>query len=160
MWNKKRSLSLSRVCVLVFIGATLAILVAGPWLVDWLAGTRAEAQAGIPGYSTTADPADRGLFFATLYTGGAVALYLLVQLYRLLNNIAAEKVFTDSNVTLLRRISWCCFLGALVSGLSVLYYMPWGLVAVAAAFMALVVRVIKNVMAEAVVIKQENDYTI
>ena len=41
-----------------------------------------------------------------------------------------------------------------------LYYMPFLLLSAAAAFVGLMLRVVKNAFAEAVNIKNENDYTI
>ena len=41
-----------------------------------------------------------------------------------------------------------------------LYYMPFLIVSAAAAFVGLILRVVKNVFAEAVRLKDENDYTI
>ena len=49
---------------------------------------------------------------------------------------------------------------AVVDGLSALYYMPFLIVSAAAAFVGLILRVVKNVFAEAVRLKDENDYTI
>ena len=43
---------------------------------------------------------------------------------------------------------------------STFYYAPWGLAGVAAGFMALLVRVIKNCFEQAVRMKDELDYTI
>ncbi|NLB53899.1 MAG: DUF2975 domain-containing protein, partial [Syntrophomonadaceae bacterium] len=59
-----------------------------------------------------------------------------------------------------RRISWSCFLGAVIALVSVFYYNSWLFVAVAAAFMGLIVRVLKNVFAQAVELKNESDYTV
>ena len=39
-------------------------------------------------------------------------------------------------------------------------YMPFIMVSVTFAFIALIVRVVKNVMEQAIFIKEENDYTI
>ena len=40
------------------------------------------------------------------------------------------------------------------------YYIPFFFVAIAAGFVGLIVRVIKNVFAEAIALKDENDFTI
>ena len=40
------------------------------------------------------------------------------------------------------------------------YYLPWLLVAVAAGFMALIVRIVKNCFAQAAAMKDELDFTI
>ncbi|NLW79806.1 MAG: DUF2975 domain-containing protein [Ruminococcaceae bacterium] len=149
MWNARRSLLLSKICVLVFMAALAAALIAGPWLVSWLIG-----------FSANAHQQHTPWFLATLYSGGVFAGILLVQLYRLLHNIGQGGVFTAKNISLLRGISWCCFAGAFICLFSAIYYLPWGAVAVAAAFIGLIVRVVKNVLAQALALKEENDYTI
>lgn len=149
MWNDKRSLMLSKLCCLLFGLALAAALAGGPWLVDWLDSV-----------SINVTSENRPWFLATLYTGGAVAAALLWWLYRLLHNISAGLVFVPGNAALLRAISWACFAGAAICLLSALYYLPWGLVGLAAAFVGLIVRVVKNVIAQAITLKEENDYTI
>ena len=44
--------------------------------------------------------------------------------------------------------------------LSMFYYPPFGVIAFAAVFVGMIVRVVKNVMAEAVALKEEADFTI
>lgn len=148
-WNNRRSLLLSKVCTVVSMAALVAVLLTAPHLVGWL--TRISINA-----SAEYTP----LFLVTLYAGGLVGAVLLVQLYLLLRNIGAEAVFSQQNVTLLRRISWCCMLGAAIALVSGLYYMPWAIVGLGAGFIGLIVRVVKNVFARALEIKEENDYTI
>ena len=48
----------------------------------------------------------------------------------------------------------------MIFGISGFYYIAFWALCVAALFMALVLRVIKNVFAQAEKIKEENDYTI
>ena len=52
------------------------------------------------------------------------------------------------------------FCGAIISLISTFYYFPWIFIAVAAAFMGLIVRVVKNVVAQAVELKNESELTI
>lgn len=81
-------------------------------------------------------------------------------LRRLLRNIGAGAVFIAENTSILRCISWCCIAAGLVYLASALYYMPFLVLSAAAAFVGLLLRVVKNAFAEAVCIKDENDYTI
>ena len=61
----------------------------------------------------------------------------------------------------LRRISWCCVGAALLClPAGVLLYLPFAFLGIAAGFMALLVRVLKNAFAQAVRMKDELDYTI
>lgn len=88
------------------------------------------------------------------------AAVLLLSLDRLLVGISRGEVFTARNIALLRRCSWCCMVVAavcLVSTFGLFYFL---LVAVAAAFMGLILRIIKNVFQQALALKEENDYTI
>ena len=93
-----------------------------------------------------------------LYGGRAAAA--LYGLWRLLRNISEGEVFIPENVSILRLLSWCCIAAGLVCLFSALYYMPFLIVSAAAAFVGLILRVVKNVFAEAVRLKDENDYTI
>ena len=79
---------------------------------------------------------------------------------RLLLNIGGVYIFVNENVRSLRRISWCCFAVALITGLGGVQYIPFLFIAIAAAFMGLLLRIVKNVMQSAVIIKTENELTI
>lgn len=149
MWNDEKSLTLSKLCILLFMALLLCTVVFAPWLIRWfLSFSQAELQ-GTQSY-----------FLATIYVGSVPAAYLLISLLRLLRRIQLEQVFITENVERLRRISWSCFAGAVISLVSAFYYFPWIFLAVAAAFMGLIVRVVKNVVAQAVLLKEEVDHTI
>ena len=149
-WSSKSSIWLSRLCVVVFGLVALAILVSAPWLVK---GFVQFSRAGLENKT-------EGLLLATIYTGGVPAVYILWLLWRLLDNIRAGKVFIPQNVQLLRRISWGCIAGALICLASGLYYVLFFVIAACAAFMALIVRVVKNVFQQAVLLQEDADYTI
>ena len=78
----------------------------------------------------------------------------------ILRRIEAGAVFVPANVTALRRISWCCAGAAVVCLAAAYIYLPFAFLGVAAAFMALIVRVLKNAFAQAVHMRDELDYTI
>ena len=99
-------------------------------------------------------------FRITIYCCAVPGFFLLLCLHRLLRNIRRERVFEKENVTLLRVISWLCIAVGVVTLVSGLYYTSFFLVAAAAAFCGLIVRVVKNVFEQAIAIKTENDYTI
>ena len=94
-------------------------------------------------------------------TAWFIAVGMLVSLYKFLRRIEKGEVFVPENVTALRRISWCCA-GAAVLCLAAVFicYRPFAVLAAAAGFMALLVRVLKNAFAQAVRMKNELDYTI
>lgn len=99
-------------------------------------------------------------FLITVYAGCVPAALLLVSLFCLLRRIGCGEVFIQKNVESLRHISWYCIIGAVISAVSVIYYFPWVMVAIAAAFMGLIVRVVKNVVARAVSLQDDADFTI
>ncbi|SHI57767.1 DUF2975 domain-containing protein [Lutispora thermophila] len=149
MWNDKKSIVLSKFCILAFSAMLIGVVITAPWIVNWFIGFSRSYLVG------------RKIFFLfTIYSGSIPAALLLFYLYRLLHHIDLEQVFITANVEYLRHISWCCFVGAIISFVSTTYYFPWIFVAVAAAFMGLIVRVIKNIIAEAVELKNESEYTI
>lgn len=147
MWNDSKSMLLSRVCVILFLILLVAVAVSAPWLIP-------------RSFSYTVKEGWGVWFLVTIYTGCVPAALLLVSLYRLLRRIERGSVFVQKNVDSLRHISWFCFAGAVVSAVSAAYYLPWILVAVAAAFVALIVRVVKNVFAKAVALQDDADHTI
>ena len=96
----------------------------------------------------------------TLYLAAAAALVIVTALDRLLSNIRHDKVFTPANVKILRLISYCCFaVSVIFIYFSFIRPFAW-LVVIAAAFFGLILRVIKNVFEQAIILKEENDFTI
>ena len=123
--------------------------VAAPWVYRWFVDLRGLKAQGMLAF-----------FLATNYSVAipvAIALYLM---NRLLANISREKVFISQNTGCLRGLSWCCSAAAFIFFASGFYYPSFLALCVAALFMALVLRVVKNVFAQAAEIKRENDYTI
>ena len=96
------------------------------------------------------------------YACAALAIGMLVSLYKFLRRIEKGEVFVPENVAALRRISWCCtWAAALCLPVGAVLGLPFIFaIGVAAAFMALIVRVIKNAFAQAVKMKDELDYTV
>ena len=87
----------------------------------------------------------------------AIALYCMD---RLLCNIKKADVFISENTEYLRKISWCAYVASLI--FFILGFMrPTGFViAFAGFFVGLILRVVKNVFAQAVLIREENEFTI
>lgn len=149
MWNENKSLALSRACVWLFAGIGTAITLASPWLLPIYLAYRADALS------------EKGVYLQiTIFCVAAVALAALYLLNRLLANIAKQRVFVEDNIAVLRKLSWCCLLVGAICLASALYYLIFIVLAVAAAFIALIMRVVKNVFAKAVELKSENDLTI
>ena len=102
----------------------------------------------------------RIVMLTSMYIGVLLAICALYGLIKLLHNITADKVFISENVSFLRLISWCCFGAALVTVVASFEYFPVIIISIAAAFVGLILRVVKNVMQAAVELKEENDLTI
>lgn len=96
----------------------------------------------------------------TFYIILPFAAGVLVCMWKLLCNILSGEVFLPVNVTLLRVVGILLFFATVIFAVAGYRYMPFYLLAVCAAFITLIVRVVKNCFAAAVVLKDENDMTI
>ncbi len=96
----------------------------------------------------------------TFYCIFPFAAGVIVCLSGLLKNILRGNVFITANVKLLRAISVLLFFATLIFAVAGYFYMPFFLLAICAAFLVMIVRVVKNCFAAAVLIKDENDMTI
>jgi cytochrome c oxidase assembly factor CtaG len=150
-WNDRRSLLLTKGCVAVLLAVSVGMTAAGPWEIEaLLAAKQLRLAVG----------AARMLLYPVSYGCAAAALVMLADLYRFLSRLQKGEVFTAKNVAALRRISWCCAVAGALALTAGAAYLPFVFLAVAAGFMALLVRVIKNAFAQAVGMKNELDYTI
>lgn len=150
-WDDEKSIMLTRCVVVAALIGSIAMTLGGPWVTAWFI-----AVAGLrPSTGLTATLLVLG------YACAALAIGMLVSLYKFLRRIEKGEVFVPENVAALRRISWCCA-GAAVLCLAAVFicYRPFAVLAAAAGFMALLVRVLKNAFAQAVRMKNELDYTI
>ena len=155
MWNRNHSVKLSIVACFVFVAVLTAALFAGPWFVKfWFTVYR--------GWNVNGEALQNmsKLFAACFYPCAVFAYITLYSLLRLLFNIKKDVIFIDGNVKYLRRISWCCFAVAVITFVGGVFYIPFSLIALAAAFVGLMLRVVKNVMQNAVEISIENELTI
>ena len=87
-------------------------------------------------------------------------LFVFRYMSKFLENIAKGEIFIQENVTYLRLVSWACFWAAI--------FLLFGAIAIpilivisgVIGFFGLLMRVIKNMLFEANMLKEENDYTI
>jgi len=149
MWNDSRSLLLSKICVVLFMVLLVTCAILAPPLVAQVRSAYGMAYTVAP-----------WMFLCTIYAGCIPAAALLVCLFVLLRRISIGRVFVRENTACLRYISWCCYVGSAVCLISAIYYIPWLAIGIAAAFMGLIVRVIKNVVAKAISLQDDADYTI
>ena len=147
-WNSDRSLQLSLWCTRLAMVLVVVSGAASGSIVTWylrVSGKTMELHL----------PITAALLLCCIPAMGA-----LLWLHKLLSNINDSRVFVDENVTLLRRISWCCFLAAGITLVASRFYLVFLLISVAAAFMGLILRVVKNVIQQAVILRTENELTI
>ncbi len=155
MWNRRKSETLSIAVCFIFTAILTAGLFLGPWAVKlWFTVYR--------GWDANGEAMENmlTLFSACFYPCAVFAYITLYSLIKLLFNIKKDAIFIGSNVSYLRRISWCCFAVAAITLVGGVFYIPFLCVAVAAGFVGLMLRVVKNVMESAVQIKAENELTI
>ncbi len=153
MWNKTKSLQLSILLVRVLFILIPILMCCVPIIVHWYDIVYGE---GI------------GLLHGSVYWPLCICLYLaaicglvcLFALGRLLQNLKSDLVFIPLNCKYLRVISWCCLLAAIPFFCFGFWRFLSFLVALAAAFFGLILRVLKNVFDKAVELQEENDYTI
>lgn len=148
MWNPNKSAQVSSICTKIVIVLIACAVLAAPQLVkSYIA------------YAMK-DPSVRITMLVMIYASSVPAMIAMVCLDRLLVNIKRKEVFIEKNVKYLRVISWCCFAVSAILLIAGFRYLLFLIIAVAAAFFGLILRVVKNVIEQAVVIKNENDFTI
>ncbi|MDR0570408.1 MAG: DUF2975 domain-containing protein [Clostridiales Family XIII bacterium] len=163
-WDSKKSVILSLACnraVMVLAVAAAAALLWPPGRSAFVASLM---ETGSRGRLPPLDmPAVAVAVPAIALACVAAALFALWLLDRLLRNIRGGEVFVRGNVAALRGISWCCFaeaaLLALAAFLSSVFFL-FCLLALMAGFVGIILRVVKNVIEAAVLLKEENDLTI
>lgn len=147
-WTRDRSLLLSQCCVGLFALLLLLLDLGAYRVAVWYVAHRLyHFQFG-------------AALMVSIYLGSLFAWPCLFRLWHLLGNLKRGEVFAAVNVRHMRHISWCCAGVAGVCALSACYYGAFCVLAVAAGFMALLVRVLKNVFQEAARMKDELDLTV
>ena len=153
MWNQDKSLFLSIGLVRVLLVFDPVLCICAPWMVRWY-DTVSQDRIGLLG-----GPVFLPLLIC-LYCAAVCGEVCLLYLGRLLNNLRREDVFVRANCRCLRVISWCCFLAAIPFFVFGFWRFISFVVALAAGFFGIILRVVKNVFEQAVVLQEENDYTI
>ena len=150
VWNRYKSLALSYVLVKGMLALIIIFAVVLPFIsqmyCDTLVAETAE-KIKIP-------------LIVSLYIATVPVFLAVLSLDRLLSNIKKDIVFDRTNVKYLRHISWCCYIAGAVFIFLGFYIFLSFIIAIAAIFFGLIIRVVKNLFCEAVEIKSENDLTI
>lgn len=151
MWNKDKSIILSSCIIKAVYVAAAVCCFAAPFMVRYYDDT-VQISHGLPSVFVP--------LLVTLYCVVPPAVGALICLDLLLHNIRKGRPFIAQNVKLLRIISYCCF-GVSAVFVYFSFLKPFAFVIVfAAAFIGLILRVVKNCFEQAVAIREENDFTI
>lgn len=94
------------------------------------------------------------------YGCALAAVVALVGLLQLLTRIAKGILFDRKNSALLLTMAVCCLVIALLTAIGTAWYFPCVIIAVAAVFLCLILRVVQSVFIAATELKDENDMTI
>jgi len=155
-WDATKSATLS--IVVTWAGLVLAVLCV-PFLVPILQSVK------IP--DTAFDSAFVARLAGPLYACLVFGIAALVILLLTLIDIRRGAVFTVANVRRLRLISYCglgimlaCAVGAVMTRAVMAFLFLFVLLVLIAGFMSLLMRVIKNVIDAARLLKEDADYTI
>lgn len=153
MWNSNKSITLSLIVCFVIILLLIFGAVSLPFLLKVY-------------FSRFPNPADHSVMFMfksvliCFYVCLIPAFIALFSLIRMLFAIKREEIFTDANIIRLRILSYSCFAVAIITALGGIFYVPLMIITVAAGFMGVIIRVIKNVMCSAKILREENELTI
>ena len=99
-------------------------------------------------------------FVVIVYLAMIPAAIILFLLNKLLSNIKNKRMFEKENVNILRVISYCCFIIAALAAVMIYWRLLAFVVVAAFGFVGLLLRVLKNVFEQAVIIREENDLTV
>lgn len=135
-------------CNRIIAAAVTVLIFTFPRLLDWYQGLR---PLGLHGAAA--------VYFG-FYLCVPVVLYALWCVDRIVTNLLRDQVFVLANVRYVRRIRWCCAGVSLICVPAACFYQPLIFMVVIMAFLALVVSLVKNILAAAVELREENDLTI
>ena len=144
-WNKDKSIILTQACLIVFAVCLFALDVGMYWVARWTSETRV-------------------IHFALLMVSGygisVFAWIVLWRLWRFMANIKRGVIFTKENYMHCFHISWCMVGAAIICFVCGLFYFPFLVLFAASGFVAIMMRVVKNVFQQAVEMRSELDLTI
>lgn len=147
-WTRSKSLLLTKLVIIFFLILLGVGAIYMPQILRWYMN-----------YSGQIEMLYNNLLILVYCCIPPAALALLAML-RLINNVSKDRVFTAENVKMLRLTSWCSFAAALIFFIYGFQYLMSVLLAAVLAFVALMLRVAKNMIDQAVELQAENDLTV
>lgn len=144
-----KPLVLSRFFVYLFLVALTLLCIGAPWICPRFAALRGAPLSGkVP------------LLLLSIYSVAIPTAAALLRMLELLRRLENDHVFVAQNVHTLHGLSLDCLLIGLICAASGLYYPTFLMIAAAALFISLILRVVRCVFSQAIAIKEENDFTI
>ena len=150
----KVSIMLSITIAVVLFAACIAAVFFLPTVTDMLV----EARNSM-GYEIISGQG-RDMLVVLAYVALSFIIVADILLFCLLVRVNKGKVFTEKSVDYIREVSWCCFALSATFCVIGLYFNLAFAVALLGVFLGLCLRVVKNVIEEATIIKSENDLTV
>ena len=147
MYTDSKSAKLTLFVTYCFMVLLVILMVFGSYILEWY-------------YGPVMKESTFKIVMGTFYACCPAAWTALICIVSVLKNVIKEDVFTESTVKSLRIISWCCAYVTAVCAVSGFLYPVFFIFGLGAAFMTVIMRVLKYVMATATHIKQENELTI
>ena len=155
LWNSKKSIILTKFCILTLMVISVIMMFYGRYLISRFLSMTGGAKINIS--------KELSLYIITFisYILGIIALLTLFCMLKFIVNLENDLVFVPQNIKWLRFISYGCLsAGSLLIITTVIYHKLYIVLSLAALFMMLIVRVIKNAFEQAVKMKEELDLTI
>ena len=145
MWNTRKSLYLT--LILTYIASAILIIsvFAVPSIVTWYVEYKGR-EATLP---TT--------FMLTFYPCTPFAAYAVWQMRSIIKRCIKGEIFTERNVTSLRRLSWCSYAIMAIMLISARAYIPFFICADCAGFIGLTVRTFMNLFKASLPSVSESD---
>ncbi len=145
MKKSQRSINLTKAYIIILTIGFVVMLFSAPFTAFW--------YTDLTGKSDTAAKVLIGVF----YLCSPAAAVVIVSSLKLLKNMKNGEFFTIENTKHLSRMSWSCFYVTPICLVCFLWFYGFVPIAVSAAFMFLILRIIKNVFEYGCEIKEEND---
>lgn len=152
---KSVSLNLSMVLSALF----LAVCTVGLFVLPMLTGVLIKMHDSVGTYGGISE-SEKIIILILAYFLLGTFIFADVILFTILHRVKIGKVFTPITVSLIRGVSYCCFIVGLLFAILGIYFILAFPVAFAAILLGLSLRVVKNVMEEATEIKNENELTV
>lgn len=155
LWNSKKSIILTKFCILALMVISVIMMFCGRYLISRFLSMTGGAKINIS--------KELSLYIITFisYILGIIAQVTLFCMLKFVTNLEKDLVFIPQNIKWLRFISYGCLsAGLLLIIVTVVYHKLYLIFSLAALFMMLIVRVIKNAFEQAVKMKEELDLTI